>query len=81
MNPGYYHSSQIASLRLAGGRGEDYRFESIRLNAGALPQQPGVFKDEYLYVNKDATGTLLDEDAGYKDYMEFSRSLHNSKIA
>lgn len=80
MLPGYYHCRQIDSLRLDSGRG-DPRFFDVKIVEGELPlANPTVFKDEYLFVNKDNEGRMFDDDASYKDYQEFHREVWNNKV-
>lgn len=81
MNPGYYNYRQIESLKLVSTRGE-HQFEQVKIVAGELPMASPPFpKDDYLFVNRDGVGTLVDEDATYRDYMEYSREMWNSKVA
>lgn len=81
MTPGYYHYTQLAAMRLSGGgRGQEgYYFEGVVVKPGntGISSQPPLFKDEYLIVDRGGKGTLIDDDAGYREYMEFSRLSHN----
>lgn len=81
MNAGYYHFRQIKSMKLHDLR-PGYQFVDVVVLDGQLPSnQPGTFKDEFIWVTKDGVGTLVDEEATYRDYMEFQRMAHNAKVA
>ena len=82
MKAGYYHYRQLKSMKLHDLR-PGYELRNIEVLEGESPTAnlaSPFFKDEYIWVNTDGIGTLLNEDATYRDYMEFTRLAHNHQV-